>query len=66
MNIRVDHDLCQGHGQCQDAAPAVFEVRDDGLAYVLTDEIGIGVEPGVRDAFDRCPVGAIVIDAGAA
>lgn len=57
----VDRSLCQGHGQCQDIAPDYFEVRDDGLAYLLRDvDSAEGLEL-VRDASNRCPVEAISI-----
>ena len=39
MKAVIDLALCQGHGQCQEAAPNVFEVRDDGYAYLLVDAI---------------------------
>jgi Ferredoxin len=57
----VDHDLCQGHGQCQEVAPAYFEVRDDGFAYVLREvDSAEGLER-VQDAASRCPAEAISI-----
>jgi ferredoxin len=31
----IDQDLCTGDGLCVEIAPAVFYMRDDGLAYVM-------------------------------
>lgn len=59
MKAQIDLDLCQGHGQCQESAPKVFEVRDDGFAYLLVDEIPAEEDANVRDAALRCPVEAI-------
>jgi ferredoxin len=61
MVIKVDQGLCQGHGQCEQAAPEVFEVRDDGLAYVVGNVSGDEVEAKVRSAIRRCPVDAITL-----
>lgn len=63
MRVSVDVTLCQGHGQCQEAAPEVFEVRDDGLAHVLVDEVtDAGLVAKVEEAVRRCPADAIVVD----
>jgi ferredoxin len=61
VKAEIDLELCQGHGQCQEAAPSVFEVRDDGYAYLLADTIPVNAEAGVRDAASRCPTDAIRI-----
>ena len=34
MKVRIDQDLCTGDGLCEEIAPAVFTLLDDGLAYV--------------------------------
>jgi ferredoxin len=61
MKAFVDQGLCQGHGQCEEDAPDIFEVRDDGFAYVLRDFDAVDL-PRVRDAASRCPVDAITIE----
>ncbi len=32
--IDQDQDLCTGDGLCAEIEPAIFEMHDDGLAYV--------------------------------
>ena len=59
--LRVDLDLCQGHGQCQEAAAEFFEVRDDGFAHVLRDVSTEEELAKVREAQFRCPVDAVEI-----
>ncbi len=62
MKVRVDHDLCEGHMRCQNAAPEVFEVRDDDRSYVLIEEPGEDLRPKVERAARLCPRQAIRID----
>jgi ferredoxin len=57
----VDHDLCIGCGACEDECPEVFELRDDGLSYVITESADPEHYGCIRDAADACPVGAISI-----
>ena len=57
--IVVDFDLCQSHGVCQDIAPEVFEVRDDGFLYVLQEQPSDALLSKVEEAVPRCPTQAI-------
>lgn len=34
MKVWIDQDLCTGDGLCAEICPAIFEMHDDGLAYV--------------------------------
>ena len=34
MKVWIDQDLCTGDGLCEEIAPDVFVMFDDGLAYV--------------------------------
>lgn len=65
MHIAINDDLCQGHGQCVDAAPDVFYISDDDdLVHALIDEPGDTLRTAVEDAVRRCPVGALMIADG--
>ena len=49
MKVWIDQDLCTGDGLCEEIAPAVFTLLDDGLAYVketVDDEVVIKNDPG--------------------
>jgi ferredoxin len=61
VNVFVDLDLCLGHAQCEDAAPEVFEVGEDGYAHVLQEHPGGGVQHQVEEAVRRCPTEAISV-----
>ena len=38
FKVWIDQDLCTGDGLCAEICPAVFEMHDDGLAYVKEPE----------------------------
>ncbi len=38
MKVWIDQDLCTGDGLCEEIAPDVFALLDDGLAYVKEDD----------------------------
>ena len=59
MRVRVNPDLCEGHGKCQATAPEVFELRDDDLSYVLMDDIPEELREKVEHAIRLCPRQAI-------
>jgi ferredoxin len=59
MKVIVDLDLCQGHSQCEDAAPQVFEVGDDALVHLRVDRPPEELRAKVEDAVRRCPTEAI-------
>lgn len=62
MKVVVDFDLCQSHGLCMQAAPEVFEVRDDGFLYVLQENPPVSLRAKVEKAVRECPTGAIRIE----
>ena len=79
MKVWIDQDLCTGDGLCEEIAPAVFTLLDDGLAYVKEDE-DVKNEPGgsagmaavpedledaVVEASEECPGECIFIERGA-
>ncbi len=34
LKVWIDQDLCTGDGLCVEITPDIFEMHDDGLAYV--------------------------------
>jgi ferredoxin len=59
VHIIVDYSLCESNALCVQAAPEVFEVRDDDLLYLLdeapSEQLRLKVEAAVR----ACPKQAI-------
>ncbi len=76
MKVWIDQDLCTGDGLCEEIAPAVFTLLDDGLAYVkegdsiLNEPGGSGsmalvpedLEDAVVEASEECPGECIFIE----
>jgi len=54
MKVWIDQDLCTGDGLCEEIAPDVFAMLDDGLAYVK-DGDKILSEPGGAEAVAPIP-----------
>jgi ferredoxin len=53
--VWIDQDLCTGDGICAEIAPKVFEMHEDGLAYVKQvgwpnrfGPSGTGPEPALK------------------
>ncbi|MBI1376598.1 MAG: ferredoxin [Frankiales bacterium] len=62
MKVRVDADVCQGHGVCRMSAPEIFRLREeDGQAYVLSEDVPAGMEAAARLGADSCPEQAITV-----
>jgi ferredoxin len=78
MKVWIDQDLCTGDGLCEEIAPAVFTLLDDGLAYVKEgDQVknepggsaGLALVPddledAVTEAAEECPGECIFIEPG--
>ena len=62
MRIVVDYKLCESNALCVKAAPAVFEVRDDDLLYVLNEHPAEDQRATVEAAVRICPKQAISIE----
>lgn len=62
MKIVVDFELCQSHGLCTQAAPKLFEIRDDGFLYVLDETPGDDQHKAAEQAVRECPTGAIALE----
>ena len=76
MKVWIDQDLCTGDGLCEEIAPDVFTLLDDGLAYVkesgkvFSDPGGVeglavvpaGQEDGTIESAEECPCECIFIE----
>ena len=63
MRLRIDPDLCTGHGRCYTLAPELFEPDDQGHGVVLAEgEVPPGQEDAARRAVANCPERAITLE----
>ena len=53
MKVWIDQDLCTGDGLCEEIAPDVFTLLDDGLAYVK-EGAKVFSDPGGAEAWPSC------------
>jgi ferredoxin len=62
MKITVDADRCTGHGVCESIAPAIFEVGDDGMVHLLTDDLAEDDRADLESAVAECPTQALSLE----
>ncbi len=63
MRVKVDRDLCQGHGVCAEEAPEAFEVDEDSNQVRLLQETPAdALRAKVRTAVKYCPTRALSIE----
>ena len=63
IRVTVDAVRCEGHGLCQDSAPDVFEVDDEGVAHVRHDPVPETLTRRAEAGVRVCPVAALRISA---
>lgn len=59
LEVEVDRDVCMGSGNCVYAAPGVFDLDHDSVAFVV-DPSG-SAEDKVVVAARNCPTHAITV-----
>lgn len=59
--IVVDFDRCEGHGLCEQAAPDVFRLDDEGVLHLALDDVDAEQESVVAAAARVCPVAALQV-----
>jgi ferredoxin len=61
VKVVVDFDICESNALCMEAAPEVFEVRDDDFLYILNENPPEELREKVELAERSCPKRAISI-----
>ena len=60
MRIELDRPRCEGHGLCEEAAPALMHLDDDGELVIDVPEVGGDQAVAAAKAAVRvCPVEAL-------
>ena len=62
MKVRVDFDLCTGHGRCYELAPDVFGEDERGHCRPLVEALPPELEEQARAAERNCPERAIRLE----
>ena len=64
LKVRVDPDLCVGHGRCYVLGPDVFGSDDYGHCEVLVEAPDGGLVEQARLGAENCPERAITLEEG--
>lgn len=62
MKIVVDWSLCEGNGNCEAAAPELFELDDDDELTVLDENPPEAMRKKAEAAVRSCPKSALSIE----
>lgn len=62
MRVRINSEICQGHGRCYDLAPELFGEDEEGYGQVLAEGVvPPGADHAARLAVSNCPERAITL-----
>lgn len=59
MKIIVDRPRCEGHGLCEEAAPQLMHLDDDGELVFDREDVSEAELPLANAAVRVCPVAAL-------
>ena len=62
MKIHVDRTLCEGSGYCEQVAPDLFHVDDDGVLELLQPKVPPAHEQAAEGAVRVCPFSALRVE----
>ncbi len=61
MRVTVDRARCEGHGVCEEIAPKVYRLDDEGELEILTDPVPADQEQKAESGARLCPVAALTV-----
>lgn len=59
MKILLDRPRCEGHGLCEEAAPDLMHLDDEGELVLDRDEVDEAERTQAQAAVRVCPVAAL-------
>jgi ferredoxin len=59
LKIELDRDRCEGYGLCEDSAPELFAVDDEGVLELLQETVPTDLREKAKRAVEACPVAAL-------
>ncbi|MEU6083884.1 ferredoxin [Streptomyces sp. NPDC047108] len=64
MKVSIDFARCEGHGLCEEAAPDLFRLDDEGDLLALFDheaDLPADRQTAAERAVRVCPIGALKV-----
>ena len=61
MKVRIDPDICTGHGRCYTLAPEVFDSDERGYGMVISEDTEEELRARAMIGEQNCPERAIII-----
>ncbi|GAB3596091.1 hypothetical protein CFAEC_04780 [Corynebacterium faecale] len=62
-HLELDRPRCEGHGLCEEAAPHLMHLDDEGELILDVENINDSDLPAAQDAVRVCPVAALRLTA---
>lgn len=59
MKISVERDRCEGYGFCEQSAPTLMRLDDEGELEILVDDVDPAEHDAAEAAVRVCPVAAL-------
>ncbi|WP_104103291.1 ferredoxin [Arthrobacter sp. 08Y14] len=59
MRIELDRPRCEGHGLCEEAAPSLMHLDDDGELIIDVPDVEASDVERAKAAARVCPVAAL-------
>lgn len=63
MRFELDRPRCEGHGLCEEAAPTLMHLDDDGELIIDVPDVHAKDLDAANAAVRVCPVAALRLDA---
>ena len=61
-HFAIDRDACEANAICAGLVPEVFEVDDDDVLHIKTEEVPAALIESVRHAVRSCPKAALTLE----
>ncbi len=62
MKVRVDTELCSGHGRCYSLAPEVFAPDEEGHSTLIVDDVPEALRPKAIVGEQNCRERAVSVE----
>lgn len=59
IRIEIDRKRCEGHGLCEQTAPDIFELDEEGIAEALVNPVSPELQTRASAGARVCPVAAV-------